>query len=352
MKSIRQHIYAPFRKEVLIGIVLVALTLISWMALSHVAHAAGNDSIITLPWSDQAKKPIPPTFILPEQARWGCLSCHSNPRLSKFRDGKEISLFIDSNIIGNSMHKRIACLDCHTNFSYDTHPASNPGDYRKVAGTACMKCHPYQAYLYKNSVHGKLALQNKLGKIKGSSVEPPLCSSCHGFHDIQSPRFEPYRSKFRASVRQGEVCAKCHQDRYQSYADYYHGKGYKAGATDAPVCWDCHDNHKILQAKDGQSTVNVANLPKTCDRCHDQPTQTFTSYASMIHGRANELSQNFVIRVISAIIPGIAPSSGSSAVAPASSAKPKLVASPGQSEGLLDRFYHFFFPSSLRPETP
>lgn len=302
-------------------------------------------NIITLPWSDPAKKPIPPPFILPKQSRWGCLSCHSNPRLSKLENGKEVSLFIDPNIIGNSMHAQIACLDCHTNFSYDTHPASTPQDFRKVAGLACMKCHPYQADQYRNSVHGKLALQNKMGSLNGREVAPPTCFDCHGNHNIQSPRFEPFRSKFRASVRSGKVCAKCHQDRYLSWNDYYHGRAYKNGAKDAPVCWDCHSNHSILPAKNPDSTVNSENLPKTCGKCHDHPTSVFTSYAGLIHGRAKIVGENPIVRLVRAIFPG---SKG------ANTAAKKVSTSTGgqESESLITRIIRFFFPSSLRPEKP
>ena len=317
------------------------------------AQQPRNLSIITMPWpeKDLAKRPVPPPFILPRQSRWGCLSCHSSKKLTKFENGKEVSRYINPNIIGNSMHKKIACLDCHTNFSYETHPASSPKDFRKVAGLACMRCHPYQAYLYKKSIHGQLALQNKLGTLNGKKVAPPTCRDCHGFHNIQSPRFEPYRSKFINRLRQGKLCAKCHKDRYNSWNDYYHGLGFKNGAKDAPTCWDCHNNHEILPVSDPNSTVNSDNLPKTCGRCHDRPTKVFTGYAPMIHGRQKLLSENLVGRIISIFVPSIRQAQPGVKLAKKRTAKPsakKVKILKPKKVGFLSRIYRFFFPASLR----
>ncbi|MDP1808867.1 MAG: hypothetical protein Q8L35_04950 [Actinomycetota bacterium] len=326
--------------------ILTAAVSISALLLPAMAQAQGNKSIIDLPWDNPVKKPVPPALILPQQNRWGCLSCHSNRSLSKFLGGREVSLFIDSNIIGKSMHKQIACIDCHTNFSYDEHPAKSPTDFAKVAGLACMKCHPYQAYLYKNSVHGRLALQNKLGKIAGKPAEPALCSSCHGSHDIQSPRFEPYKSKFRAAGK--EVCGKCHTDRYATYSDYYHGEAYKNKAKDAPACWDCHSNHRVIKKTAGVLTpVSESRLSRTCGKCHDNPTRNLTSYAPLIHNRAAEMAKNPIYSLLSIFIKReeiAAEPQGQKPVA-----RTEIVAEP-RGESFISRMVGFFFPKSLRPQ--
>ncbi len=306
-----------------------------------------NVDIITLPWDDKAKQPIPPSFVLPKQSRWGCLSCHSSTKLSKFRGGREVSLFIDEKIIGNSVHKKIACLDCHEDFSYDLHPAGTPEGYSKVAGLACRKCHPYQARVYEKSIHGQLALENVSGRINGKDVDPPTCFDCHGNHDIQSTRFEPYRTEFRDSVKDGEVCAKCHADRLKSWNDYYHGRAYKNSAKDAPICWDCHDNHEILPFSDPGSTINEENLPKTCGKCHDRPSKAFTSYSSLIHGRGKIVENNFVVKLISSIIPF-----GKDKAPDSSEKEVKTEVRRGDdSKGFLTRIINFFFPPSLRPNS-
>lgn len=328
--------------------ILYILTLTVFASLLVVAPAAQAKSaakIITLPWENAPeKKPVPPKFVLPKQSRWGCLACHSNKNLSNFKGGREASLFVDPEVIGNSMHKKIACIDCHTNFSYDEHPAKNPSDFRKVAGLACMKCHPYQAYKYKKSIHGSLALENKLGRLDGKPTEPALCSSCHGFHDIQSSRFEPYKAKFQASAK--KVCGKCHAGRYASYSDYYHGRAYKIKAKDAPTCWDCHNNHQIVKQDPGPSPVSAANLPQTCGKCHDQPTQNLTSYAPMIHNRGKAVDNNPVYKLLSFIIKReeVATTPKGQKTVDAS----EIVVEPKE-EGFMARLADFFFPKSLRP---
>lgn len=333
------------RRKLAIYSLIVAVSISAVLILPALAQAKTNDSIITLPWDNPAKKPVPPSFVLPQQNRWGCLACHSNKSISKFRGGREVSLFIDPDVIGNSMHKQIACIDCHTNFSYEEHPEKSPSNFRQVAGLACMKCHPYQAYQYKNSVHGDLALQNKLGKLNGKPARPALCSSCHGFHDIQSPRFEPYKSKFKAAAKQ--VCGKCHTDRYASYSDHYHGSAYKNKAKDAPTCWDCHNNHRIVKKAAGTlSPVSKDQLPRTCGKCHDQPTQNLTSYAPMIHNRQAALDKNPIYSLLSVFLKreeGAAEPKGQKPVAGT-----EIVTEPKE-EGFLTRIVGFFFPKSLRP---
>jgi hypothetical protein len=308
-------------------------------------EAKGGSEIITLPWDNPAKKPVPPPFVLPKQNRWGCLACHSNKKLTKIKGDREISLFVDADTIGDSVHKNIACIDCHTNFSYEDHPAESPKDFRKVAGQACMKCHPFQAYQYRNSVHGELALQNKLGVIDDKEAEPALCSSCHGSHDIQSPRFEPYRSEFRASSQQ--VCGTCHADRFASYNDHYHGAAYKRGAKDAAACWDCHGEHRVLKGKDPGSTVAAGNLRATCGKCHDNPGEGFIGYAPLIHNRSVAYDNNPIIRLLNIFVP-----KKDRTIVELKERKPEArseIVAESKKEGLFAQLFDFLFPRSLRP---
>lgn len=307
-------------------------------------------SIITLPWDNAAKKPMPPSFVLPAQSRWGCLACHSNTNLSRMDNGREESLFIDPKIIGGSMHKKIACVDCHTNFTYEEHPAANPEDFRKVAGLACMKCHPFQKYLYENSIHGELALSGKKGNLAGKEADPALCSSCHGSHDIQSPRFEPYKTKFRLGAK--DVCGKCHKDRYDSFSDYYHGQAHKNGAKDAPVCWDCHSNHRIIKMKEGDTESPVsgpAKLRTTCGKCHDNPGESFVAYAPLIHNRQTALNNNPIYRLLSIIIPDRRPPASEPQDREPEPIVEEVILKETENEGFFSKLIGIFFPRSLRP---
>ena len=76
------------------------------------------------------------------------------------------------------------------------------------------------------------------------------------------------------------TCGRCHgderlelrynlpADRVPSYADSYHGLAMRGGTRASPTGASCHGVHNIFRASDPRSTVNAANLPKTCGNCH------------------------------------------------------------------------------------
>ncbi len=78
-----------------------------------------------------------------------------------------------------------------------------------------------------------------------------------------------------------ETCGRCHGDarlaqrhdlpidRVPSYADSYHGLAFREGSLRAANCASCHGAHNIFRSSDPRSTVNAANLGKTCGKCHE-----------------------------------------------------------------------------------
>ena len=65
-------------------------------------------------------------------------------------------------------------------------------------------------------------------------------------------------------------CAGCHDEAAKKYGASKHGQLVKAGNPHAPKCYDCHTMHAVLPAKNAASTVNSANLHKTCGACHEE----------------------------------------------------------------------------------
>lgn len=51
-------------------------------------------------------------------------------------------------------------------------------------------------------------------------------------------------------------------------------------------CADCHTAHSVLPKSDPASSVNPANLVKTCGQCHTRATHLFTKYYS--HGEITD----------------------------------------------------------------
>ena len=179
-------------------------------------------------------------------------------------------------------HKSLACIACHPNFEGSTKDLENAG-WIQVAKRTCSRCHSHekQHELYAKSVHGQLALSGRTGK---RGVSAPACGNCHDAHATLASNKKPQTlAEMRTHAK--NICGNCHKDYWESYNDYYHGKGYKAAAPDAPACWDCHGYHDVLPSRDPKSRVSAKNLPETCSRCHADADLTFVEYGKMVHGK-------------------------------------------------------------------
>ncbi len=169
------------------------------------------------------------------------------------------------------------CTDCH-----GSHYIHSPNQPRAQISTTCSNCHEEIYQQYKDSIHGS-ALINE------DNPDVPVCTDCHGVHNIQDPRTEQFR------IESPELCAGCHAneelmskyglpaDVYNIYKLSWHGVDvsvYKARWPtiwhDSAVCTDCHGVHDIRQTGDPQSRVNAANRLATCQKCHTGVSQNWT----------------------------------------------------------------------------
>lgn len=229
-------------------------------------------------------------FTIGIPGKTGCLVCHGDSKLTQLESKK--SLYISESEMLASVHKDVPCTKCHTDFDSTAASQSHQGlksDPRKVAGLSCKNCHEHASQLkvYNKSAHGRLALSG--------DTNAPTCADCHGSHGIQSfKKNKVYKAQFRMEAM--KVCGKCHKDYYDSYSDYYHGRAYKMKAEDAPTCWDCHGTHEIMAAKNPESKVFKANLPKTCGQCHPDSRASFALFGKLIHGRPTVFNNNIVIK--------------------------------------------------------
>jgi ribosomal protein L31 len=202
------------------------------------------------------------------------------------------SLYVSPDTVAKSVHKDVACISCHTDFKLLSASQDHAKivDFNKTAGISCKNCHQHVNQLreYSQSTHGRLALT-------GSPKPAPTCADCHGSHDIRSlKKDEAYKDAFHLAGM--DVCGKCHKAYADAYNDYYHGRAYKAKATDAPACWDCHGSHQIKPAKDPTSLVSTQRLAKTCGKCHiDSQANFSTQYGPMIHGSQKTLKSTIVM---------------------------------------------------------
>ncbi len=175
----------------------------------------------------------------------------------------------------------VMCADCHT----DIHTHNYwKNDKRKVIAK-CIQCHDKEKG-FQNSVHG-------MAVAKGN-MDAAACNDCHNLHAIQKVGKEGQHREFHT-----KVCLKCHSDdkmmarnklenvQVTSYLESYHGKNYRLGFPDKVAgCADCHTAHAVLPADDPKSSVNPANLVKTCAQCHTKATPLFTKFYA--HGEHND----------------------------------------------------------------
>jgi len=196
----------------------------------------------------------------PKQA---CAACHEDTQ-------DELAASIHGRNV-NGGHKRPGCETCHGSVhtmlpTADVTSKVNPRNLAKTCGA----CHsdpdlsditnvtlvqPIAAY--SRSVHAR-------GVAEGERAA--TCSSCHGSHDIL-PGDDPRSPVARQNVP--KTCGRCHGEIAATFAASVHGEAAAAGIREAPVCTDCHGEHRILGPADKGSPVFATNVPKvTCGRCH------------------------------------------------------------------------------------
>ncbi|MFH0883167.1 MAG: cytochrome c3 family protein [bacterium] len=222
--------------------------------------------------------------------------------MKKIKGGFEVSLHVNGQMVHESVHDGLACIDCHTALQgnddwphvenlpgvncadchadavqeymegfyqhlaskgfrnipnctqcHGTHQISRHADTRQVCGI----CHNEQRKQFESSVH--FSAQDSAGKGKVS------CTSCHDAHD-KTKRGKMLPADWRR--RTVDVCLDCHKAQAFSYLNSRHYEGVRNGDVKAPVCIDCHGAHDVHAIDDPRSNVYIDNLDKTCDKCH------------------------------------------------------------------------------------
>lgn len=230
-----------------------------------------------------------------------CLSCHlSDPRVtSRTVMGAH---FIES--YGQSVHgkaltkgnaKAANCVDCHGSHEMNRAMAGNSRVNSQHIPATCARCHEAAAKAYGAGVHG-VALS------KGNK-DAPVCTDCHGEHGILV-HTDPKANVAARNVSQ-MVCGSCHSsvklsqryglssDRFQTFADSYHGLATRGGATKAVNCASCHGAHEIRNSQDPASPVHKANLAQTCGQCHPGANSRFA--VGSVHTNQTAASDNPII---------------------------------------------------------
>lgn len=157
------------------------------------------------------------------------------------------------------------CNDCHT--AHNIRRASDPlsSVNRNNIIDVCNRCHVGIVEKFKKSVHSPV--------VTNTTKKLPVCIDCHQAHTISRVS----GSDFRSIIAQ--ECGNCHEYESETYAETYHGRaGLLSGGAKTAKCSDCHGSHNIMPVTSPKSTINPANITKTCRKCHPRATPAFTSY--------------------------------------------------------------------------
>lgn len=200
--------------------------------------------------------------------------CHREPRA---QTPGESPVYYPDSVHGQAYLQRgvkdvAKCWDCH-----GKHNIKNKADLaatvnRKNIPLMCSTCHENQAVVvkyhihaetpyqeYRQSVHGKALFE------KGLLTFAAVCTDCHGVHNIQGVGAGPVMAK------QPETCGRCHILIFNDYKDSIHGREALKGNRDAPLCVDCHGEHKLMSPQDERSSASRGRVPDTCSSCHARP---------------------------------------------------------------------------------
>jgi hypothetical protein len=233
-------------------------------------------------------------FTLPTFGKSGCLVCHADAALVVAKGGANVSYWIDEDAYNQSAHAKIICTGCHIDYGYKAPHGQAGQDWRSVAKQACKNCHPQEFQDWSLGAHAPKPGNDKTPDPKAASK--PLCGDCHGSHSMAVLKNNP-AGKAQLHAQSQQMCGRagCHADYWANYSDYYHGAAYKAGAADAPACWDCHGTHTMLKSTDRFAPTNSENYKDgSCGRdgCHAGVTPDLSSYSKLIHGRGKAEDAN------------------------------------------------------------
>jgi nitrate/TMAO reductase-like tetraheme cytochrome c subunit len=227
-----------------------------------------------------------------------CIKCHEDQNFyMKFNNVKRQGMYISAQTIETSVHKNITCTQCHSNITSYPHAATVSISKIDVP-SMCAKCH-YDVYKkYTESIHWQA--------IKKGINAAPVCTDCHGVHDILKPT-NPEAKVYPENIP--KTCSNCHDsvklaqeynlplNRLTTYENSFHGIALKFGDLRAANCASCHGVHDILPSDNPHSSINKANLAKTCGKCHPNATENFIK--SPIHVTVSKHGERgpYIVRV-------------------------------------------------------
>jgi hypothetical protein len=190
-----------------------------------------------------------------------CLACHGTPGLQKtLDDGDTLSLQIDGDHFGQSVHSALGCTGCHAEIHLDSHPPAANRIASKAAFSTttvqiCRTCHTQEFEQWERSVRASL--------VREGNPSAPICTSCHAPHAMMQGA---------AGSMETVPCKSCHSVIFTAYSTSVHGILRNGGAAQAPLCFDCHGAHDVAVPSAGSGRKDV------CLGCHTEALDSHRSW--------------------------------------------------------------------------
>ncbi len=249
-----------------------------------------------------------------------CGSCHSQKFvMNDAGQSAQMVASYEQSVHGHAVaagsEKAAVCTDCHgTHEILDAKDAKSPIFKFNVPQT-CGKCHDQISKEFQQSIHGTA--------VASGNWQAPVCTDCHGIHSIKA-HTDPNSPVSAQNVAQ-VTCARCHEGvrlsqefgiegrRETTYLASYHGLAARGGSQIVANCASCHGTHSIFPSSDPRSTINRANLARTCGQCHPGVTEKFTAakvhvdapLSADIGSKAVRWIRRFYLSMIFAVIGGM-----------------------------------------------
>jgi cytochrome b subunit of formate dehydrogenase len=106
------------------------------------------------------------------------------------------------------------------------------------------------------------------------------CADCHTSHH-ELPASDPRSSVNRANI--ARTCAQCHRGIFELFTASVHSTEVTHTNKELPVCADCHSAHKIERTDLSDFRLHIMDQ---CGRCHRDIT---ASYFETFHGKVSKL---------------------------------------------------------------
>jgi predicted CXXCH cytochrome family protein len=217
-------------------------------------------------------------------ANEACLVCHQQEGLYlEMSTGQLLDVTVDQDVLAASVHRPLACQDCHTDIAGFPHGEIQVRDHRDLAihySQSCANCHEQQAMQQVDSVHAQI--------MAAGVREAAVCADCHGSHDVQ-PISREKHPEIDGTVS-ADTCQHCHSTIHAEFVDSVHGMALYNGDPNVPTCIDCHPAHT---AEDPRTVEFRLNSPEMCGECHADKelmaqygisTEVFETYVADFHG--------------------------------------------------------------------